>query len=595
MAVGDDYFVYTVCVALFTRFVVQLLLIDYPATAIDSWGYEQPPPNAMSLRNRPYFGVMILFLLIVLGFTCYIFTVLRYFTPNAEGDYVGRFNYLLGFLIIVFICAILNSTYKFASVTGRQRSNLLGGRIAYGYSMMTINYMAFASFIMVRLAYLYEQPIDVVHNENEGHSDIPSQLLLASGIFILATSTLNFIKFHITANTLGNATVDDLDKLSTSSVSTASAVYPHIISHVKKYGIPININSQGIPIHKINEDLLQRKKGLFSTIPITASKNVLLEQSDFEHALHAEACKKIQEDPQTARKVGIFDKHSFVLRSLADPNTGGDVHYIMSKGHAQFSDNVLPAAELLHEDGHHIQTSSGVLARIGKQNYDTTIDDAYIDPSNRYMEMVPKLRVNYDYVASAHCIPFTTKVYGYAEGVGLWLAFNANSIIPFVLFEWGSNQYFLTNTLTGTIVWALTTWLPLFAAMRGHFGSFWELFTLTFLVSWVVMIGMRGFFDADSLYVFDQNRWNNTYIWSDEPTEGMVYNSSILTEPGDELNQSTTYYYVCGIGLAFSIFGFLSQLSQTIGLYCLNSKVNGRFESMKTSVTGMPQTTAVLT
>ncbi len=602
---GSDYFAYTVYVSLLTMLLTSLTMIDFPATGAELFGWGSEKTNRY-IESKRSWTFLFMCTLTLFGFTSYIFSVQRFFdTTHEEGDYNGRFTYITALLGIVLAAVFVNTSYKISytrqmvlhdtkvhgntaephisetytegdsvSTTSIGASANVGSlaakfkvhselvtKLKKEWCMLFVNFILFVSFMIVTMVYIYTEPIDIVHNAYEPHTDAASGYLLASGILTVFTACFCIAKFNYKEGKIGYLGNDHAEKYLIPNM-------PLIADHVKAYGIPLNMSESTVK-RKIDLSAMKEHEGTFNKIPFSASENIILPKNSVNNILYQRAVKKIRDDPISARQKGIPDEKSFSIRGI-----GGSYH-AMSHGHTTEVDEYCNASELLAIKSPSIQTSSGIYARDKDYSKDRDLDLMLVDKQsiqaghdNMYTQQTPVLIANLDYVANAYYVPITTKIFGFGEGIGIWMAFSTNVVVTFIVYLWPWYMYFLYNTLTGTMAWAITTWIPFLAATNGVFGQFWELFTVSFLSAWVIIIGSRSVLNENSLYIFDQERWNNTYIWSDEPTEGMVYNSTYLPEPENELDNSGTYFYACVLSFTIAAAAFVSQLTQFIAVYC---------------------------
>ncbi len=368
--------------------------------------------------------------------------------------------------------------------------------------------------------------------------DITSSLVVAAGCMILITAFCNsFGRLEFKRDRVNGGTI------MTETEKSGQTIRNRLEAQLKVCAIPV-MSGKGIDKTKLSSR--PNDLSTYSTIP---SKQI--PENHELSVILTESISAIRNTPDTHVKTD-----DFAVRKV------NNNIYAVAKQDAAHLDHMM--------FGDRKSTSFQAKAEKRVPGQSSKIETfAFVENTAFDVSEHPVMFVDYDNAIPNYMI-MTHRVYGFGTGVGLWMNFKQSVIIPFIFFELVMNIYFMMDTRLGIMLWIIQVWPPLFAALSGRFGQFWQLFKQQWLVSWIIMLSMALFISQDEMFITSNSNWNVT-----EPFPGIIFDGDT------SLDNSTSYMTAGVLTFASSAIGMLFSLVLCAGYCCCKLDLDPRMNDFQ--------------
>lgn len=513
-----DIIAYTVLLSAWVHSMTFLSMNDIFLSFQDESKLNFGSEYLKSSTAKTMWTVMFMIALACHLFVLYVYTTGAYDFKNTYPDsYHERYDWLIAYLSLVFVCNFVMLCFKFymyaywykrtlTAISGGLFSSHKGDEVKtkryFAIGLYYFNFFVFVTFLIMAMVVLYTTP-----NISISQRGTSTPLLLTTACIII----LNGI-FHTL--TMTHSKTGGMDNVKYKSV------------------IEANLNKHGIFIfNKFDGSEIDTKElGNHSEI-----KDKMKLDNDDPHLPLLQLAERVAytKDAQSNH----ISPSNFRVRSL------NGKYYLLNPNVAAKIDYMIGNDPLIQK------SLIGYNLKLGTKNEgESQRSDTF--PENEFFfidAMSSPLLTDYNNLAQGLTF-FTHDVCGYGTGIGTYVNFSNSMIIPFIFFMLPFYIYFLMNTNYGVMIWIVSVLTAFYPSLHGKFGQFWELFLYSFIYSWITVIGIHQWVPESDNYIYNFYNFQNS---------DSILNVSVN---GSNIDEGFVYYSGTTIAFTLALFGFIFEI-----------------------------------
>ena len=373
-------------------------------------------------------------------------------------------------------------------------------------------------------------------------SDTPSNLIITSGIIILANSCISC--WTRSANVHKNG-LKMLENKDSSGVVNGDEILYAVTPTTKI------LTTKAIKLNT-NENIIKNLPDKEETVMLG---NLEINKNSVEGAMLIKTSDHFRTPNVAIRKVfnntyGMLARDAIEVDNNFNDSLGGTVFNVPT---------VVPTAKkMVGTFSNYNPNNSGPFDKT-LLNVNVLKDSRWDDNPSRLVHHFVSTVKNFDYMKHGY-FAFTDDVWSVSHGIGIHTNFTRDFIIPYVIFLNFMYTYFFFDVMWGNLVWSISTLVPLLLVWNGIFSQFWEIHLKCSLLVWAMIFLTKTVVPAgNNDFITNSTVWNNT-----------EYYPGLCSTGCDNLNESVYLYIISVVCIVVSIGYFFYDIGLIIKSYDIN-------------------------